>query len=272
MKKIKLWSLLALFATALLSCDKDNLEDELPNTDDLPEIAQALVVNAIVNQDLSDLTLKIGDQEFAAGLNYKDLTDYLEISTGELLLDLVNEDGTILASSSYTFEEDQFYNIVLVLDEDGLDPTIEILDHSLTDFELSDTYANELGYEDGNASVFAANAVSYNLAYQDQNLLIDLDYEGDGFAFLDEFVGLEYGTITDVFFGNDELIADIDLSLSAIELSELLEDESGFVVLSETLFEDLGLTQGGAYTILLLGDEFNFDSIVIDHIDAGMEE
>lgn len=272
MGKLKMLVLSALLGFATISCDKENVEDITPDSPTTPSLAKALVVNALFNQDLSNLTLKIGNAEFASGLDYKDLTDYLEVETGELIVDLVADDGTIVATTNYTFMEDQYYNIILVMDENGLQPTIEILGTSLSDFELSDTYANELGYNDGNASVYAANAISYNIAYSDQNLLIDIDYEGTGFAFLDEFLALDYGAITDVFFGNDDLISDLDLSLSAIELSELLEDESGFVVLSETLFEDLGLTNGGRYTIILLGDELNFDSIVIDQGLAGLAE
>lgn len=272
MKRLNFWGLSALvLAFTFTSCSKEDIENNTPDTPTIPSVAEALVVNAILNQDLSNLTLKIGSTEFATGLDYKDLTDYLEIETGELLIDLVADDNTIVASTSYTFLDDQYYNIILVMDEDGLNPTIEILEQSYDDFELSDTYANELGYNDGNLSVFAANAISYNVAYKDQNFLIDVDYEGTGFAFLNEFLALEYGTITDVFFGNDDLIADLDLAISAIELTDLLDDESGFVVVSETLLEDLGLANGGRYTVLLLGDELNFDSIVIDHIDAGLE-
>lgn len=272
MKRLNFWGLSALvLAFTFTSCSKEDIENNTPDTPTIPGVAEALVVNAILNQDLSNLTLKIGSTEFATGLDYKDLTDYLEIETGELLIDLVADDNTIVASTSYTFLDDQYYNIILVMDEDGLNPTIEILGQSYDDFELSDTYANELGYNDGNLSVFAANAISYNVAYKDQNFLIDVDYEGTGFAFLNEFLALEYGTITDVFFGNDDLIADLDLAISAIELTDLLDDESGFVVVSETLLEDLGLANGGRYTVLLLGDELNFDSIVIDHIDAGLE-
>lgn len=271
MKRLNFWGLSALvLAFTLTSCSKEAIEDSIPDTPSTTGIAEALVVNAILNQNLSNLTLKIGSTEFATGLDYKDLTDYLEVETGELLIDLVADDNTILASTSYTFQDNKYYNIILIMDEDGLNPTIEILDQSYDDFELSDTYANELGYNDGNLSVFAANAISYNVAYKDQNFLIDLDYEGSGFAFLNEFLALEYGAITDVFFGNDDLIADLDLAVSALELTELLDDESGFVVVSETLLEDLGLSNGGRYTVLLLGDELNFDSILIDHIDAGL--
>jgi hypothetical protein len=271
MKKMNFWGLSALVLVfALTSCTKEDLESNVPDAPATPGIAEALVVNAILNQDLSNLTLKIGSTEFATGLDYKDLTDYLEVETGELLIDLLADDNTIIASTSYTFQDNQYYNIILVMDEDGINPTIEILGQSFNDFELSDTYASELGYTDGNLSVFAANAISYNVAYKDQNFLIDLDYEGAGFAFLDEYLALEYGAITDIFFGNDDLITDLDLAVSALELTDLLDDESGFVVVSETLLEDLGLANGGRYTILLLGDELNFDSIVINHIDAGL--
>jgi hypothetical protein len=259
-----------LLGLALTGCDKTAIEESVPDVPTIPEIAHAIVIDAIINQDLGNLSLKMDQVDVATGLDYKDLTDYLEIETGEVLIDVVDENGTILASSSYTFEDDKYYNVILVMDEEGVNPTIEVLDQSYNDFELSDAYANELGYNDGNASVYAVNAVSYNAAYKDQNLLIDVDYSTSGFAFLDEYLALEYGEVTDVFYGNDLLISDLDISLSATELSDLLEDETGFIVISETLLEDLGFENAGRYTVIILGDEFNFDSIIIDHLDAGL--
>lgn len=212
------------------SCDKEALDNVVPNADssvgeDLLQ-SQALVVNAIANEGFTNLGVNINGVALAAGLDYKDISEYLGIETGEAIVDLVAEDGTVLASSSYTFVDEEIYNIVIVLDENGLNPSIQVLGFDPQDFVISDSFGSELGLQAGEITAYAANVINYTVGFQNENLFLGLDYIGEGATNVTGLLDLQYGILSGVFFGSDEILENIDVLRSTLGLDAVLDQLS----------------------------------------------
>lgn len=262
MKKLNALGFAVLLSASALfvSCDKESFDDTIATANPTSEESllgtQAIVVNAIANNALTDLGININGVAFAAGLDYKDLTDYLELETGELILDLVAENGTILASTSYTFEENELYNIVILLDDDGVTPVIRVLSIDPTDFVISDTFGSELGVEVGDLSLYAVNVVNYTVGVQDQNLILGLDYIGVGSTTITGLLDLQYGILSGVFFGSNEVLDNIDLLTSTLAIDDLLTE--------------LNTQSGGVLDILALGDAYGIGEILTGGSPTGL--
>lgn len=250
-----------LSASALFtSCDKESFDDVVstanPTSEESLLGSQALVVNAIGNSSLTDLGININGVALAAGLDYKDLTDYLDLEVGEVILDLVAENGTILASTSYTFEDNELYNIVILLDEDGVTPVIKVLGIDPTDFVISDSFGSELGLELGDLSTYAVNVVNYTVGVQGQNLILGLDYIGGGNTAITGLLDLQYGLLSGVFFGSNDILDNIDVLTSSLGIQELLNE--------------LNTQSGGVLDVLNLGGVFGIGEIITGGSPSGL--
>jgi hypothetical protein len=262
MKKLNALGFAVLLSASALftSCDKEAFDDTIatanPSSEESLLSSQAIVVNAISNSALTDLGININGVALAAGLDYKDLTDYLDLETGEVILDLVAENGTILASTSYTFEENELYNIVILLDEDGVTPVIKVLGIDPTDFVISDTFGSELGLEIGDLSTYAVNVVNYTVGVQGQNLILGLDYVGAGSTTITGLLDLQYGVLSGVFFGSNDVLDNIDLLTSSLGIEDLLDE--------------LNTQSGGVLDVLDLGGAFGVGEILTGGSPSGL--
>jgi hypothetical protein len=262
MKKLNALGFAVLLSASALftSCDKETFDDSFaaanPTSEEGLLGTQALVVNAIANSALTDLGININGVALAAGLDYKDLTDYLELEIGEVILDLVAENGTILASTSYTFEENELYNIVILMDEDGVTPAIRVLSIDPIDFEINDSFGSELGLEVGDLNTYSVNVVNYTVGVQGENVMLGLDYIGGGNTAITGLLDVEYGSMSGVFFGSNELLDNIDILVSSVEI--------------EALLDELNTQSGGVLDVLELGDAYGISEVITGAVPAGL--
>lgn len=261
MKKLNTLGFVAAlaFTFGLTSCDKEGLTDISPVSSTTPsEIlsSQALVVNAISNSEMTNLGVNINGVEIAAGLDYKEVTEYLGIETGELLIDVVAEDGTILASTSYNFLDNEIYNIALLAGEDGITPTIKILGVDPGNYIINDSFESELSLANELIDVFAVNVINYTIGTENNNLLLGLDYLGGGNTSITGLLDLEHGVLSNVFFGTEDILTNINLLDSDLPLEDLLEE--------------LNSRSGGVLDVLDLGGALGIGEILNSGTPAGL--
>lgn len=290
----------ATLTFGLTSCDKADLNDVTSVSDPVVEDAKAhsLVINALANQNLSDLDLQINGKNVALDLDYSDITEYFDIDAGELALDVIAQDGSILASSSYTFEKGQLYNIAIVLDKDGVTPTIQVLDMDPGNYKMSDEIEANLALSSDLGNVFAVNVVDYTIGTENYNLVLDLGYANDGLTTIDGLLNLDYGVVSGVFFGTETILSDIGLSSVDVDLEGIIEELTDkddvlidlgdvfglkdFASISElnnaldVVFDaivnaDL-FAPGHDYTLLLVGTLEDLDLVIVDQTLAGITE
>jgi hypothetical protein len=252
----------AMFTLAALftSCDKENLAETIDsvNPDAIESMIppQAVVVNALADNGLADLGLNINGVSVASGLDFKELTDYVGIETGQVILDIVEEDGDIVATSSYTFEEGELYNIILVVDEDGVSPSIKVLEIDPTDYVVNDSFESELGFQAGDYNLYAANVVNYMVGVEGQNVMLGLDYMGANSTSITGLLALGFEAKSGTFFGSDEVLSNIDVLVADLGVDELMTE--------------LNNQSGGVLDQLLLGDVQGISEVLTGGAAAGL--
>lgn len=262
-------------AAFTMSCDKDSLpEVSVPGVNIGDGSTSAIIVDALINDQLTDLTVILGDDVLASNINYKDVTEALGLETGVALLTITafdEEQGKVVEvySEYITVNDETFYMILLTLDKDGLALDVQLLDYQTEDFEISDELALELGYTDENTELYSLNVVNYNIAYQNEELTIDLGILSEGFLSHKEIGLLGYGADSYTLLDKEGLLSTLDVIVYGEEYTELISGDRKGALLLDAVLDNLDLdlnldSTGDLLNLIVFGDENNFDFLFID--------
>lgn len=274
-------------AAFTVSCDKDSLPEGEGNG--LGPIlgdgeTSAIIVDALLNDELTDLTVTLGEEVIGSSINYKDVTDAFGIETGDLLLNVTafdEEQGkTVEIYNEYvTINDETFYLILITLGEDGFSYDVKLLDYDAEDFDFNDELALELDMDnDEGTDLYSLNVINYNVAYQDDEFTVELGILSEGLLEQEEIAVLGYGSNSETLLNNDGILSTLDLIVYGEEFTEIIGgDRRGEILLSSVLDNldldtDLDIVDSGDnLELILFGDDNEFDFIIINLNDLEID-
>lgn len=266
MKNFKLFGfgLLCMALATFTSCDKESLDNgsidetviENPNknNDDSPRVS---IVNGIETDVSALVSVHINGEELVEGLGFKEITDLLPVELGDISVDILSEDGTILTSSILSLEEHELYNIFLFVGSDGL-PALELLDLDIENITDISQLVDGLGLDILPEDLFSLSILDLSNLDID-NLLAGVDLLGENGEIVSGILDLENGIISDEILANTDILESLDLLNSDLPLLDLLTTITGG---ENNPLEILDL--GNILAITNLGDATGLLDIVTD--------
>ena len=270
-------------AAFTVSCDKDSLpEVSVPGVNIGDGSTSGIIVDALVNDQLTDLSVILGEEVLASEINYKEVTEALGLETGELLLTVTafdKEQGKVVEvySEYVSINDETFYMILLTLDEEGLNLDVQLIDYQTEDFEISDELALELGYTDENTELYSLNVVNYNVAYQEEELTIDLGILSEGFLSHKEIGLLGYGSDSYTLLDKEGVLSTLDLVVYGEEYTELISGDRKGALLLDAVLDNLDLdfnledSTGELLSLVVFVNENDFDFLFIELRDLNID-
>lgn len=233
------------FITTINLLDLDGLVDGI----------QEIIVDVQVDDIILDTDLgHLGASSFYA----------IESTDSEQVVSILDQDGNVLTTIDYDFEDGKFYEIVLTGDN-----TVEPYDVKVLELDY-DFVTALLDEEDGLTAVNGLN-LNADLEYVSVQTKLDNDQFATTIPSLAD-LRIDLNDLSTTTTTEDPIEASARLINSGSELIEDLVDGVLLSIGSDDIFnDDLGIIRletGDNYTVFVLGDEYTSELLTINLSDA----
>jgi hypothetical protein len=263
-------------AAFTVSCDKDSLpEAKVPGVNIGDGETSALIVNAIFDENISDLNISYGESILASNLDYKESTDAFGIKTGKSLMTITafdSESGQDIEiyNEYITVEDESLYRFVVTQNEDGTDYQVDILDYSSEDLQFSDEDMYELGLAGNSDNFTAVNGYNYNYGFKDGDLVADFGYTSNGQFYSKEIAFGDYASETTFGLNNDGYYSNLNLTSNLDEDASWIDGENGQILDFSSVLSNLNFASNSSsnseeiLNMFVVGEENNTEVFFID--------
>jgi hypothetical protein len=261
-------ALVVAVAAFTVSCDKDSLPEVKNSGAKIGDgETSALMINSIIDENITDLDVTYGDYVVASDLNYKETTEAFGIKTGKSLMTITafdSEKGNdVVIYNDYVSADDEvLYMFVVSNDENGLGYKVDVLEYSSEDFQISDKQMEEYSIVGNNDEYYLMNAYNYNTGFEEGNLFADFGYSSFGSAERKEVFLGEYGTATTFTMDKDGYFTDLSFGTA----DQTNEQDAFFYTSLENLNWNFESNSNDAQLVnmFVLGDDNQMDFFFVD--------
>jgi len=228
MRKMQLGGLLT-FATLLFmttACEKDPVQRTLENVVSTPgdtTVAESPKVLVVNTTSATGLDVNINGNKVADDLGAGDLTQYVDLNDGNATIDLITADGKVVASSKFYFNKQEFYNLVISLDDKGLAPKITILGVDPMMYANDGALTDLLGSSAAPADLFGVNFADLTGGIPTGSNIVVADYLNELNKVVPAITPLNPDELSKVLFGNNDILKDMDVLNTDLDYNKLVE-------------------------------------------------
>jgi len=285
MKTLKLLGLGVLIGgmAFFTSCDKDsdldsNIKTKVTKTDDdgdddnpVEDAANVLFANALPTDLLTvgtSVAIRIDAEEILAGIGFREFSSYLPVNIGEVTVEAVLADGSVLATTNVLLDDNDIINVVLGINPLTQLPELNVQELLPSDLEVPTNIEDVLGIANGDAVGYIFNVLNLTAFDDDIVPVLGIEYIDGLGEDLGGLIELPSGDLTEMIFGAPGVLENLDLLGSELDFDDLISS-----LLSEGDVTDL-LDLGGVLGLVgldgLVGGLLDALSGILDGILGGI--
>lgn len=171
------------------------------------------------------IAIRINGEDVIDELGFKEFTSYLPVLTGATTIDVVLANGDVLATTDVVLGENQVFNVVLGVNPVTDVPELDVFELVPGDLEIPTEIEDILA---GGAPLTGYLFNVLNLvdveSLGDGEMLLGMDYITTAQEIVSGLVQLPEGELTEMIFGNQALLENIDILSTPLTFEDLVAE------------------------------------------------